>query len=150
VLEGWGCHSGLIQGCACVGLCVTFDRSKMRCSSTKSNCHRRMSRRPVGSSVGSSSEGVCALSSSLLENFLPLDGLTPTCFTPTVHPVLKEFSKFHRPVRNCSDAFILQAVGSSDGGFHLGAELHRRFDRRYQFSTVGSSDATLKHRSHPS
>jgi hypothetical protein len=119
----------------------------MRSSSTKSNCHRRMNRRPVGSSVGSSGEGVYALSSSLLENFLPSDEPMPKRFTPAVHPMLKEFSNFHRPVRNCSDVFILQAVGSSDGGFHPGAELHRRFDRRLYFCTVGSSDATLRRES---
>jgi hypothetical protein len=28
--------------------------------------------------------------------------------------------------------------------FHTGAQLHRRFDRRFYFSTVGSSDAILK------
>jgi hypothetical protein len=83
-----------------------------------------MNRCPVGSNVGSFGEGVCALSSSLLENFLPSDEPTPAHFTPTVHLVLKEFSNFHRPARNCSDAFILQAVGSSDGWFYLGAELH--------------------------
>jgi hypothetical protein len=87
-----------------------------------------MNRRPVGSSVGSSGEGVYALRSSLLENLLPLDEPTPTRFTPAVHLVLKEFSNFHRPARNCSDTFILQAVGSSDGVFRPGAELHRQFD----------------------
>jgi hypothetical protein len=96
----------LIQECACVGLCVTFDRSKMRSSSTKSNCHRQMNRRPVGSSVGLSGEGVFALSSSLLENFLLSDEPTPTCFTPAVHLVLKEFSSFHRPARKSSDMFF--------------------------------------------
>jgi hypothetical protein len=144
VLEGWGCHSGLIQECACVGLCVTFDRSKMRRSSTKSNCHRRMNRCPVRSSVGSSGEGVCALSSSLLENFLPSVEPTPTWFSLAVHPVLKEFSNFHRPARNCSDASILQVVGSSYGWFLPGAEPIWRFDRRF-FLVVASSDATLKH-----
>jgi hypothetical protein len=142
VLEGWGCHLGLIQGCACVGLCVTFNGSKMRNSSTK--IEMSPSDEPTPSSVGSSSEGVCALSCSLLENFLPSDEPTPTRFTPSVHPVLKEFSSFHRPARNCSDTSIFQAVGPSDGGFHPGAELHRQFDWRYWLSTVGSSDAIQK------
>jgi hypothetical protein len=66
----------------------------MRSSSTKSNCHRRMNRCPVGSSVSLSGEGVYALSSSLLENFLPSDEPTPARFTLAVHPVLKEFSNF--------------------------------------------------------
>jgi hypothetical protein len=61
----------LIQRCACVGLCVTFDGSKMRNSSTKSNCHCWMNRRPVGSVVGTSGEGVWALSCLLLEIFTP-------------------------------------------------------------------------------
>jgi hypothetical protein len=39
-----------------------------------------MKRHPVGSSVGSSGEGVCALSCSVLEIFLPSDEATPTCF----------------------------------------------------------------------
>jgi hypothetical protein len=65
-----------------------------------------------------------------------------------VHPVLNKNSSFHRLVRNCSDAFILQAVGSSDALFHPGAELFRQFDRRFLFPTVGSSDATLKRGSH--
>jgi hypothetical protein len=37
-----------------------------------------MNRRPVGSSVGSSGEGVWALSCSLLENFTPSDEPTPS------------------------------------------------------------------------
>jgi hypothetical protein len=53
-----------------------------------------MNRCPVGSSVGSSGEGVWALSCSLLENFTPSDESTPLRFTPTVHPVLKKFSNF--------------------------------------------------------
>jgi hypothetical protein len=109
----------------------------------KSKCHRWMNRRPIGSSVKSSGEGVYALSCSLLENFLPSDELTPSRFTPSVHPVLK-FSSFHRPAPNCSDASILQAIGPSDGGFHPGTELHQRFDRRYWLSTVGSSDTIQK------
>jgi hypothetical protein len=64
--------------CLCWLVCVTFDGSKMRNSSTKSNCHRRMNRHPVGSSVGTSSEGVWALSCSLLENFAPSDEPTPS------------------------------------------------------------------------
>jgi hypothetical protein len=59
-------------------LCVTLDGSKMRNSSTKSNCHHRRNRRPVGSSVGTSGEGVWALSCSLLENFAPSDEPTPS------------------------------------------------------------------------
>jgi hypothetical protein len=39
-----------------------------------------MNRRPVGSSVRSSGEGVCVLSCSLLENFLPSDEPTPMHF----------------------------------------------------------------------
>jgi hypothetical protein len=78
VLEGWGSHSVLIQRCACVGLCVAFDGSKMRNSSTKSNCHHRMNRHPVGSSVETSGEGVWALSCSLLANFAPSDEPTPS------------------------------------------------------------------------
>jgi hypothetical protein len=50
----------------------------MRSSSTKSNCHRRMNRRPVGSSVGTSGEGVWALSCSLLANFAPSDEPAPS------------------------------------------------------------------------
>jgi hypothetical protein len=50
----------------------------MKNSSTKSNCHRRMNRRPVGSSVGTSGEGVWALSCSLLANFAPSDEPTPS------------------------------------------------------------------------
>jgi hypothetical protein len=68
----------LIQRCACVGLCVTFDGSKMRSSSTKSNYHHQMNRRPIGSSVGTSCEGVWALSCSLLANFAPSDEPTPS------------------------------------------------------------------------
>jgi hypothetical protein len=96
----------------------------MRNSSTKIEMSPSDEPTPVGSSIGSSGEGVRALSCSLLENFLPSDEPTPTRFTPSVHPVLKEFSKFHRPARNCSDALYFQAVGPSDGGFHTGAELH--------------------------
>jgi hypothetical protein len=140
----------LIQECACVGLCVTFDGSKMRNSSTKSNCRRRMNRCLVGSGVGSSGEGVCALSSSLLANFLLTDEPMLTCFSPAAHPMLKEISNFHRPVRNCSDACIFQAVGSSDACFHLGAELIRWFDRHSYFCTVGSSDTSLTCWSHRS
>jgi hypothetical protein len=50
----------------------------MRNSSTKSNCHRRMNRRPVGSGVGTSGEGVWALSCLLLANFAPSDEPTPS------------------------------------------------------------------------
>jgi exopolyphosphatase/pppGpp-phosphohydrolase len=74
-----------------------------------------MNRCLVGSGVGSSGEGVCALSSSLLANFLPSDEPTLSRFSSAVHPVLKEISTFHRPVRNSFDATNLQAVGSSDG-----------------------------------
>jgi hypothetical protein len=59
------------QECACVGLCVTFVKSKMRFSLAIRNCHRQMNRCLVGSGVSSSGEGVCALSSSLLQIFLP-------------------------------------------------------------------------------
>jgi hypothetical protein len=93
----------------------------MRSSSTKLNCHRRMNRCLVGSSVGSSGEGVCALSSSLLEKFLSSDELTLTRFSPAVHPMLKEISNFHRSVCNCSDASNSKAIGSSDALFHRGA-----------------------------
>jgi hypothetical protein len=82
-----------------------------------------MNRRLVGSSVGSSGEGVYALSSSLLEKFLPSDEMTPSRFTPAVHPVLKDFSKLHRPARNCSDALFLQVVRSFDACLHPGAEI---------------------------
>jgi hypothetical protein len=74
-----------------------------------------MNRCLVGSGVGSSGEGVCALSSSLLENFLPSDEPTLTRFSSAVHPVLKEISIFHRLALNCSDTTNLQAVGSSNG-----------------------------------
>jgi hypothetical protein len=50
----------------------------MRNSSTKSNCHCRKNRRPVGSSVGTSGEGVWALSCSLVANFAPSDEPTPS------------------------------------------------------------------------
>jgi hypothetical protein len=60
-----------------------------------------MNRCLVGSSVGSSGEGVCALSSSLLEIFLPPDEPTLLRFYLAIHPVLKENSLFHRP---CSTA----------------------------------------------
>jgi hypothetical protein len=41
VLEGWGCHSELIQECVCVALCVIFVGSKMRNSSANRNSHRQ-------------------------------------------------------------------------------------------------------------
>jgi hypothetical protein len=69
-----------------------------------------MNRRPVGSSIGSSGEGVCALSSSLLEKFQLSYEPTPSRFTPAVNPVLKDFSKLHRPAHNYFDALFLQAV----------------------------------------
>jgi hypothetical protein len=50
----------------------------MRNSSTKSNCHCRMNQRPVGSGVGTSGEGVWALSCLLLANFAPSDEPTPS------------------------------------------------------------------------
>jgi hypothetical protein len=89
-----------------------------------------MNRRPVGSSVGSSGERVCALSCSLLEYFLPSDEPTPTCFTPSVHPVLKEFSSFHRPARNYSDASIFKSSNHPMVGF-----------TQEQNCTDGSTDA---------
>jgi hypothetical protein len=92
-----------------------------------------MNRCLVGSGVGSSGKGVCGLSSSMLENFLPSDEPTLTRFLSAVHPVLKKISTFHRPARNCSDASIFQVVGSSDACFHPGAELIRRSDRHYLF-----------------
>jgi hypothetical protein len=138
----------LIQECACVGLCVTFVGSKKRYSSTKSNCHRRMNRCLVGSGVGSSGEGVCAFSSSLLEIFLPSDEPTLPRFNPAVHPALKEISLFHRPSLNCSDATKYQDIGSSDAQFHSGAEQFQWFGRRSLFAAVDSSGAILTCWSH--
>jgi hypothetical protein len=63
-----------------------------------------MNRRPVGSGVGTSGEGVWALSCLLLEIFAPPDEPTPRVFSPLVHPVLKIFALLPRPARNCSDA----------------------------------------------
>jgi hypothetical protein len=73
-----------------------------------------MNRCLVGSSIGSSGEGVCALSSSLVEIFLPSDEPTLTRFQPTVHLVMKENQLFHRPLHNYSDASKNQAIGSFD------------------------------------
>jgi hypothetical protein len=90
----------------------------MRYSSANRNCHRRMNRCLVGSGVGLSSEGVCALISSLLEIFLPSDELTLTRFDPAVPLVLKENQLFHRPSFNYSDASKFHVVVSSDAHFH--------------------------------
>jgi hypothetical protein len=82
----------------------------------------------VGFSVGSSGEGVCVFSSSLLAIFLPSDEPMLLRFFPAVHSVLKENQLFHRPSLNCSDISKFQAIGSSDACFHQGAELIRWFD----------------------
>jgi hypothetical protein len=103
-----------------------------------------MNRHPVGSSVGSSGEGVWALSFSLLANFTLSDEPAPSHLIPSVHPVLKEFCLLPRPAHNSSDALQILAVGPSAALFHHGAQLHRRFDRRFYFSTIGSCDATLE------
>jgi hypothetical protein len=129
-------------------LCVTSFGSHMRLSSANRKTHCRMNHCHIGSSVGSSGEGVCALSSSLVEIFLPSYEPTLSYFNPVVHPVLKEIQIPYRPSHNCADASKMKAIGSSSALIHCGADLIRWFDRRSYFSTVGSSDATLTRGSH--
>jgi hypothetical protein len=98
----------------------------------------------IGLGVGSSGEGVCALSSSLVEIFLPSVEPTLSHCHLAVHSMLKENQPLHKPSRNCSDASKKKAIGSSGVQIRCGANSIRRFDRRSLVLIVGSSDATLK------
>jgi hypothetical protein len=116
----------------------------MRNSSTKSNCHHRMNRHPVGSSVRSSGEGVWALSCYLLANFTPSDEPTPSRLIPSVHPVLKEFlpssqtrAQLLRRVKNTVRRTIRCLVSPR-------SSVAPTVRPTLVFCTVSSSDAPLK------
>jgi hypothetical protein len=107
-----------------------------------------MNRYLVGSGVGSSGEGVCALSSSLVEIILPSDEPTLQRFSPAVHPVLKENHSFTDP---CSTAPMhLFSRPSVHPMLTFTAEQNHSdgsTDTRF-FLVVGSSGATLTRWSH--